>query len=535
MYRIKAVALVALVIVALTGSIMWLAGDESVLPVQNIEANHARARMILNEKLLNAELSLNAQAEALAGDTQLAQALAEVREKLTTTTADELKRQSNNAWNLPVFNRLVHWKQQLEAAINQADANNTNVMKAYTGSMTTMMPLTSRWEKAPGLVLAFAAVPLKDNQISAVMVAYGQNGSELRGGKRYDEEIEMLAEANQSGKPVFGHFPFDGKMYIAVAQPVMSAETQVGTIVIGYELSREMLETLRKSLPDYIDLMLAYTSPRENGGNKTIRRNFTTANDTIKKTIETGKFHINTSAQYDASSMIAYDTASLNTVYAAESPNPIAFSRSRWVWDATQQSDVYVISNLSQANTGNDKLRINILIAGILALIAGCGLMIAYVNSILRNSQYIRKSIADAITSGEAIDAKAMGLILNEAPDALPPYTIQEHADSDDDGEWGGMMDVDDESNENADKAMSDADIQNLTESADLDEIRPLYEEYMRLRKENNNNNPMEFDVFVRRLQRNAAQIKEKYHCSKVNFKVQVVDGNVILKPQITK
>ncbi|MBQ8036729.1 MAG: hypothetical protein IJ268_07040, partial [Proteobacteria bacterium] len=66
-------------------------------------------------------------------------------------------------------------------------------------------------------------------------------------------------------------------------------------------------------------------------------------------------------------------------------------------------------------------------------------------------------------------------------------------------------------------------------------EAKPLYEEYMRLRKENNINTPMDFDCFLRRLQRNAEKIKATYHCESVSFQVHVKDGNVLLKPKINK
>jgi hypothetical protein len=56
-----------------------------------------------------------------------------------------------------------------------------------------------------------------------------------------------------------------------------------------------------------------------------------------------------------------------------------------------------------------------------------------------------------------------------------------------------------------------------------------------RLRKENNIDTPMDFDCFLRRLQRNAAKIKATYKCDNVTFHVHVSDGNVVLKPKIEK
>ena len=541
MYRLKGVLLIAVIVAALTAAVMLLTRDESMLPFQNIEAEHNRVHQILNDLLIKAELGLDAQAKDLANDSQLIQGIGEVREKLLTTTPEELKRQTNNGWNLPVFNRLIHWRQQRDAAVNQADSKANQVMKSDNGSMLAQWPLSNVWEKSPNLILAFASVPLKDNQLSSVLVAYGVNGSQLRGGKRYDSELQILADVSQSGQAAQGHFLFDGKMYLAALEPIMQEGNQIGTVVIGYEISREMLDGLKRLLPDYVELMLVYASPRfdQPDGGSNVRRNYSTAGDDIQKRIETGKFHVNTNS-IDASKMLSYDQAAANLVYIndSDSTDSLAFSRVRWQWDSTQETDVYIISNLKQASTGHNQLRLNVLVAGIIALIAGAVLMIIFINSILKNLHQVRKAVADAIVSGESIDARAMGWIMNEVPDALPPYIIRERADAAEtslESEWGGIMDFDDESNANADKAASEEELAQLKEQADVEEATPLYEEYMRLRKENHIDTPMEFDVFLRRLQRNAAQIKEKYHCQSVSFQVHVVDGNVILKPKINK
>ena len=541
MYRLKGVALIAFIVAALTVAVMLLSKDESVLPVQNIESEHARVHQELNDVMMIAELGLDAQAKDLAHDPELSQAIGDVRDKLITTTPEDLKRQTTNAWNLPVVKRLIHWRQQRDASINQADANAANILKAETGAMLAQNPLENAWNKTPNLILAFASVPLKDNQLSSVLIAYGVNGSELRGGKRYDTELPILAEVSQSGKAAQGHFLFDGKMYIAALEPIVLDDKQVGTVVLGYEISREMIEGLKIMLPSYVDLMLVYSSPRfdQVSGGTNIRRNYTTASEGIKKRVETEKFYVN-SNNPDTSNMLGYDQAVANQVYVnnSNSDEPLSFSRIRWMWDGTQETDVYIISNLKQANTGHAKLQLSVIVAGLIALIAGAVLMIIFINGILKNLQMIRKAVADAITTGESIDAKAMGLIMNEAPDALPPYIIQERADAADtslESEWAGMMDFDDESNANADKESSEEELARLKEQADVEEATPLYAEYMRLRKENHIDTPMEFDVFLRRLQRNAAQIKEKYHCTNVSFQVHVVDGNVILKPKISK
>ncbi len=540
MYRLKASILIVLLIAAFTGCILYLSQDVSVLSANVVEAEHYRIQDVLKEKLVNAEISLNAQATAFSADPKFIAELADVREKLLVTTPDELKRNTNNKWNTAVFDHLVAWKETRQSEIKQHDASIGDTMRSQYGSMLAQHPSNYWWGKSPDLALAFAAVPMKDGSISSMLIADGVKGKELKGGKRYDEEIDTLAQVNHAQKAVFGHFAWDGKMYMAVASPVMNQDSLVGTLVIGVELSKDMIGAFARSMPNYVGLMFAYSSPKFGEGQEGAKHiNFANLDDNIRRDIENGKFHVNAN-ELKADAQVSYDMLPANTVYVGNtgSGDDVALSRIRWTWNDKEETDVYIISNNSVANQGHDRLQMNILIAALIAAIAGIVLMVLLINSILKNIHAIKKGFVDAVTSGKPVDGQAMALLMGESADDIPQYEIKQIEPAADDvaENWTDMMmDFSDEANAKAEAELDPDEAKRLKEAADVEEAKVIYEEYMRLRKENNINTPMEFDSFLRRLQRNAAKIKETHHCQAVTFQVHVSNGNVLLKPKIVK
>ena len=541
MYKLKAVLAISLLISLLTGSVYFFAGGATNLPNEIIESEHSRVQDILREKLLNAEASLHAQAHDLAADPKLVQELGLVRTKLMASTAEELRKNESNRWPEAVYNSLINWKQKQDSTLKQYESTRSELMKAPEGSMMTQRPAANWWKKSPDLLLAFAAVPMKDGVISSLLIAHGISTKKVNpaAGKRYDEVQPILAEVTQTQKPKFGHFVWDQKMYMAVVSPVMQENNLIGIVVSGLELSASMNEAYARSLPTYVNLMMAYSSPKfGDEANNPNRILYTNASADVRNAFESGSFHVMSHQNTD--NWISYDKASANAVYATQNDveRPIAFSRVRWTWNENEETDLYVVTNLLAANKSRDELRTKILIAGLIALVLGAGLAVVMVNMMQRNMLRIRKGFADAIATGEPIAPEALALLTGEDPDDLGPYTIQPVKDSAEESpeEWSNlMMDFDDAANHKADADATPEEATKLKESADIEEAKPLYEEYMRLRKENNIDTPMDFDCFLRRLQRNAAKIKATYKCDNVTFHVHVSDGNVVLKPKIEK
>ena len=553
MYRLKAVALITFLIVVLTGSVIFLSQDTSRLPVQNIESAHSRVHEVLKDKLLNAEDSLLEQSSDLASNPELVLELSSVREKLLRTTPEELKKQTSNKWNIPVFDQLIDWKQKRDSAIKQAESNIGSVMKAEVGSQRTQLIAMNWWKRSPDLLLAFANVPMKDGSTSSILIAHGEKGKELKGGKRYDETAEMLANVSKTQTQQLGIFKWDDrKIYIATATPVIQEGVHVGTVVVGIELSKKILDNIEKSFPEFVDLALVYASPKfGEPGASPVHLFYTDINDEVLKVLKSERFHA--SSEKDQGTLaLSFDQVQSNLVYQSQNKNtPIAFSRVRWVWNpvtvgdkvSSEEVDIYVVTNLNRANASRDAFHIYVMIAGAVILLIGLVLIILLINQTQKSSHVIRKAIADAINSGEPIDSNAMALLIGNNTDGnmLPQYAIQEvvaegeESDAEDDNWENMMMDFSDDANVKADAAMAPEELKKLKDAADADEAKPLYEEYMRKRRENGINAPMEFDVFLRRLQRNAAKIKETHHCENVTFQVQVNNGNVVLKPKLVK
>lgn len=538
MYRLKAALIVALLISVLTGSVLYLSQSTSVLSGDVIEAEHTRLEDVLREKLLSAEDSLSLQANDLSNNDKLVQELGDIHDRLLMMTPDQLKQNSNN-WNKTVFDTLLSWKKNRQSEINQHSTTLSDTLRADNGCMSHQSPVIDWWKKAPDLTLAFAAVPLNDGSLASILVAQGFEGKQLSAGKSYEKSIQQLDQINKHPYAHLGHFPWDRKMYISVIAPVMRNGNYIGTIVVGYELSREMLTTISRSMPNYVDLNLVYSSPKfgsQNTDTPPQRVFFSTTDENILKS---QKFQINTSKAGTASTTQSFDNLSLGTVYLANAgeKNEIALSRVKWTWDETQETDVYIMSNHNVANARQVAFQSNVIIAGIIALIAGIILIILLISAIFKKVSGVKDAIAKAITSGEPIDSNAMAFLMGEDPDALDSYIIKPlDAEADNNAEnWSEMMDFSDEANAKADAALAPEDEAKLKESADVEEAKAIYEEYMRLRKENNINTPMDFDSFLRRLQRNAAKIKEQHHCDNVTFQVHVSDGNVLLKPKIVK
>ena len=538
MYQIKGIALIVILMAALTGAAYGITQKAPDVSTASVDNEHARVHDILREKLSNAELSISALSNELATDTKLIQELASVKENLLRSTPDELKN-ANNKWNFDVFNAIISWKDKKDAA----SKSRTSADKNAVGNMSQTQPILTWWGKTPDLVLAFASVPMKDGSIASLHIAEGMKGKEFNAGKRYDESYPILANAVQTNQAQFGHFVWRDSMYMASVTPVVSGDQQIGTVVVGYELSKDSLANFAKAMPQSVELGFVYASPKlgEQADPASAKRMIYSAMDIStpdkRQELNNSRFHSNSPGNA-GNSAVAYDQIPANTVYVGSfDNNALAMSRLRWVWNENEETDVYVVSPMQNAKT-DSKNGFYILIAGLLAMLVGSILFALISNPMVKNMRRIKRAVADAITSGEPVDAGAIALLLGGSEDDFPPYTIKQATlpEEDKTESWTNMMmDFDDDDNKKDDAALRTEEINQLKANADMEEVKPLYQEYMRLRKENNINEPMDFDCFLRRLQRNAEKIKAVHHCSEVHFQVHVADGKVVLKPKIVK
>lgn len=549
MYRLKAVALIALLIAALTGAVVVLSQDMNVLTPNAIETEHGRVQDVLKEKMIRAEESLIAQANSLSTDPILVRELDSLREKLLTTTPDDL-RNNNNKWNKLVFDRLIDWKQECDSKIKQHKSSAAELLKAENGDIAAQYPVISWWGRSPDLILAFAAVPMKDGNTSALLIAQGLKSKELqRTGQRYDESLKVLAQIAQDQKQHFTHFIWEGKRYLAVVSPVISDNTLVGSTVIGLELSKELNLAFDSTLPDSITPVVVYASPKLGTSPRTVEDApiIVTDDSDLKNKLESIRLRASSNVNDMSLVAVPFDQISPNKVHTGhlDDSRDLAVSRLRWLWNAeaahdrsvSEETDIYFVSDLSKATQSKADFQKKVIIAAVVIFLIGIILAVLLVGAILGRLRRIKVAFGDAINSGEPIDTKALALLTDVDPDSLGQYVIKPlTSDNEENEDWNNLiMDFSDEANDKADANTSPEEASKLKEHVDVNEAKPLYEEYMRLRKENNINTPMDFDCFLRRLQRNAEKIKATYHCESVSFQVHVKDGNVLLKPKINK
>ncbi|MBQ9394422.1 MAG: hypothetical protein IJU23_02755 [Proteobacteria bacterium] len=532
MIRIKSAVLLTLLIAALTGSVIFLSGTTSPLTNDTIESEYERLNDTLHDKLLNAENSLNLQAITLSTDKELVSELGALHDKLMSASPEDLKKNMGSNWNKKVFDKLISWKAQRKTEISAASTSES--LKVPSASATTLTPEINWWKKVPDLVIAFATVPFKDGKISNINIAEGNEGKQLAKSLKYD--IPILNEVSETSTAKFGHFTWGSAMYLVVASPVMRDGNQIGTVVVGYELSKNLLSSFSKAMPPFVKLSLVYTGKTADGDKS---QNYLFADSTETETIlkKTG-FQTLSNASNDGGATQSFDNLLYNRVYAGNYDNEsVSVRRTPWAWDESHKTDIYIMASSKAANAKQKAFNTKVLIAGAITLFLGLIFMLMLIAGHLKKLAFIKQAFATSMSKGEPIDPNALALFMDEKADALGQYVIQpvQTEEEETEEEWDVLMDFTDEANNKADAALAQEEKDKLKNAADVEEAKPIYEEYMRLRKENNITSPMDFDTFLRRLQRNAEKIKTQYHCENVTFQVHVVDGNVLLKPKIVK
>ena len=526
MLRLKAIILVAIFTALLTGSAIYLANDAAVMTSGTIETEHDHLRGIVSDRLADAESGLLRQADRVASDAELVSELEAVREKLLTTTPDDLRRTAGSTWNSGVFNRLIFISEKMSSDIRQHGSGLGNLLRAPRGDMHTQRTDEVWWGDAPGLLLAFASVPMKDGSVWATLIAQGLRGKELQGGKHYEKEIPVLAEVAQNGEARVAHFAWNGKMHVAAVVPVVRDGKTLGTVVIGHELSRNMANRLAEGLPRSIELMVAYAAPGF-GRDVRVHAEFAATHEREEE-LENAAFRASSDAQGQGVPYRAVEPSSVYTAALADGRD-IAISRVRWFWTEAEETDVYVISDTRAARGVLQRFQSHMLLAAIVLFALACVICILFMRYMDRDRRRIRLAFAESMASGEPVDPEALALLLGERPESLAPYVLRRANDDDGDGGWDSLMD------DATDDAQNGADASENGADANPSETAALYEEYMRLRRENHIDAPMSYEEFLRKLETSTNRIIEKYHCEKVSFLVHVSNGNVVLKPKIVR
>lgn len=531
MHRIKAMGLISLLVICFTVAVIIASNMAAPkISADNIAKMQTRSQAVMNEKLLNAETSLTKQGQLATEDVKIVQAISEVRSKLLTTKADELKARTNNKWNESIFNALLAWRNKQTAAINLEVSKRNEAERSKAATAQDVFSLTNWWKRTPDLALAFAVTPLNDGTQASILIAYGAEGKVLRAGKSYEQHYAILKNVQDTNTPQIGLFPWDEKMYIAIAQPVIQDNVLIGQIVLGMELSRETLELFSSILPPHMSLRMYYKRQGETN------TDFVPADqDKILQTLKSNSFVL--ASDYDAGTSDKLTLANVlnNKTYISETDDStMAFSRFRWMWDETWEVGFYLVSDLNHASETWNKFRTQVMIIGLLMLIFGLLGALAFTSLYQKRLNELKLALLEAISSGNPLDAEAFSCLPGIEGANLGRYSIKPI----DEGKANDanidlkvlLMDID----ETADTDDVPTDSETASES-DKAEMKALYDTYMAKRHETGNDTPMSYDQFLRRINRNIEKLKQTHPNTEITFNVTVLNGKAVLTPALKK
>jgi len=539
MNKFKTLVIVALLMIGFTGAVLVLSHSAAPrISPEMVKNTQTAISETLNEKVLNAEAGLKAMGDILATDEKLVSELAEVREKLKTTSAADLKKQSTNKWNEAVFNRLIAWRDQQAANLNKGFRAGSDDNARSTA--TDRNPLASWWNRKPDLLLAFANVPTTDGTVST-LVAFGDNGKQLRAGGSYEHEIAVLREVQESNKSAVSLFLWDNKMYLAVTSPIQKDGEQIGQSVLGMELTRGMADNFIKSMPPHMNLVLYHMA---RGESKNDFHYFSSMADDSIRTLRDTPVVRYSDVNNPAAAKTKLEEVNNNDTYLGDVNNHMmSFARMRWIWDEKQEAGFYIVSDQDMAGSAWSNFRQQVIISGAIFLILGLLAAFLLLRRQNRRLEELKVAILEGLNSGNPVDTKPFSCLPGIEHAELGNFIIKsidedEGADANIDLS-NLLMDIDEEDDAPAEtsKSADDAQKPEAEKSAEPEKIDPamkaLYDDYMAKRKQTGNNAEMPYDQFLRRINRNIEKIHETHPNAEIVFNATIQNGKAVLSPSL--
>ncbi len=539
MNKFKTLGIVALLMIGFTGAVLGLSFSAAPRLAPEIAKNtQAVVKETMNEKLLNAEDGLKAMGAVLASDEKLVNELSEVRAKLKTTSAADLKKQTNNKWNEGVFNRLISWRDQQAANLNKGLRGGAEDSARSTA--LDRSPRTNWWNRKADLLLTFANVPTTDGTV-ATLVAFGEQGKQLRAGGSYEHEISVLREVQETNEPIISLFLWDNKMYLAVTSPIQHEGEQIGQSVLGMELTRGMTESFMKSMPPHMNLVLYYMA---RGEAKNDYHYFSVLSDEDIRTFRDTSFvRYSDYKNPEAAKTKLEDVTNSETYLGNVNERLMSFTRMRWMWDESQESGFYIVTDQDMASSAWSKFRQQVLLSGALFLILGLLAAFLVSRKQSRRLEELKVAILEGLNSGNPVDTKPFACLPGIEHAELGNFVIKS-LDEDDGADANAdlsnlLMDLDEVEDTQAEtvaKASGDAKAtaENTTEPEKVDAaMKALYDDYMAKRQQTGNNAEMTYDQFLRRINRNIDKIHETHPNAEITFSVTIQGGKAVLTPAL--
>ena len=212
---------------------------------------------------------------------------------------------------------------------------------------------------------------------------------------------------------------------------------------------------------------------------------------------------------------------------AARAPVPLSFD--------DKQTSAVVLESLDRALAPIETVGLTIILLGVGALIVAILAMIAVARSLLHQAEEIETGVAEVINGNTEFMFKPVGADFDGLANSLNVMLARllgrpEPGEEGEMSEETGRVLLDDDAA--GAKMSSDPDVLALAQEPEADYYKRLFGEYVEARRAAGEKvDGINFEGFVAKLRLNEANLKKKYQCKAVRFRVQRKGEQVSLKP----
>ncbi|MDX9719826.1 MAG: MXAN_5187 C-terminal domain-containing protein [Myxococcota bacterium] len=524
MFQLKISGAIVLVVLTIMGFAYFsLTSTVSNSIVEREIAELNLGRQAVGQLRYTAEEALKQSVDGLASDPVVGAELSKLRRlAVETASTKPLNEQSNR---LILFNHLLDWGVTIEKNLQAQYGNLNRSDPAAAAEEALTRPIQDWWGAKPDMVLAFVAMPLKQNRTAAVLVAHAKKGAELIAGRDYSQDLPVLMRVIESKLPQTDVIAWDSFEYLAVASPVFDADGFViGVVSIGYTLDAGLAERLGVSAGG--NSLLIFSGERLYAQESATK---------LKDLFFQAKFepYDADAERFDADGATELASLKAGLSYLTElDGDEYLVQRQDWIVGSDGvRVGCFLLGHHAMAMKPVSDLQYQIPLVGLVILIVALLLSLYFIRSFVKPLEDIDIGIQEILAGNRDYTFKARldNPLHAELANSLNHLTafLQGRRVEGEDG-WDQLM-VDLEPERPSLYGMQA--VQVVSES-EKESLKLLYEDYMAKRQELDQHVDMDFERFCRRIKRNETSLKEKHNCKSVEFSVAIADGKVVLKPK---
>jgi hypothetical protein len=333
------------------------------------------------------------------------------------------------------------------------------------------------------------------------------------------------------GQPYKDVWKFDGRLYHVAAAPIRPTGQVLGALIVGYAASTSDANADRErtgaDIAYVLDNGVQASSWKRHGGETEEERDLTTAMQMEQDGVKVAEV-----ISQGTLSKVFEVTLHGERYMAAAGPLPGNLSPA-----GKTAAGFVVVSSLSSARTPLSGATTWVLLLGLVALGAAVGAAVFTSMAFLVPLDSIERGVAEVINGNHNFTFEApspsMEGLANGLNTMMARLTGRPDPTDDEDGSTGGRWGGGEgEGAEPQAGARLSPENQRLAAESQDDYLKRLFKEYCEARTATGEGTDgLAFDAFVDKLDKNAAQLTEKFKCRTVRFKVAVKNGVTTLKP----